>query len=1041
MSPSRPFVLRPVATTLLMVAITLSGLIAYRFLPMSALPEVDYPTIQVQTFYPGASPDVMTSSVTAPLEVQLGQMPGLSQMSSTSSAGASVITLQFDLTLSPDVAEQEVQAAINAASSLLPTDLPAPPIYAKVNPADTPVVTLALHSDSLPLTQVEDLADTRLAMKISQLPGVGLVTISGGQKPAIRIQADLRKLAAYGLSIDDLRTTLGNANVNTPKGNFDGPARSSTINDNDQLMMAADYRNLVIAYHNGAAVLLSDVAKAVDGAQDDKLAAWMNMTPAVILNVQRQPGANVIKVVDTIKGLLPQLTATLPAGVDVTVLSDRTVTVRASIEDVEFELLLAVVLVVLVIYVFLRSARATLIPSLSVPVSLIGTFGVMYLLNFSLDNLSLMALTISSGFVVDDAIVVIENISRYIEEGDSPLHAALKGSEQIGFTIISLTVSLIAVLIPLLFMGDVVGRLFREFAVTLAVTILISAVVALTLVPMACALLLKPAGEERPNWFQRKNKEWFDTIIEHYGSALRFVLDHQSITLTVAVVTLAVTAALYIAIPKGFFPVEDTGLIQGISEAGQAVSFGGMADRQRALAEIILKDPDVDSLSSFIGVDGTNATLNSGRFLINLKPHGKRSSDIAKVIGRLENAVTSVAGVALYLQPVQDLTIDDAVSRSQYQFSLEDADAGELANWAPRLVQKLNGMPQFAQVSSDIAADGLMTYIDIDRNTANRFGITPATVDNALYDSFGQRIVTTVFTSSNQYRVILETDPVLKSSRQSLSAVYVPTATSTGVVPGQVPLSAIAHIREGTAPLRIDHLGQFPATAISFDLAPGASLGEAVDAIKQAGQEIGLPPSATVHLQGSALAFQKSLSNELFLILAAIVTVYIVLGVLYESFVHPVTILSTLPSAGIGALLALMVAGDDLTVIAIIGIVLLIGIVKKNAIMMIDFALDAQRTDHKPPREAIYQACLLRFRPILMTTMAAVLGALPLMLGTGVGSELRHPLGVSIVGGLLVSQVLTLFTTPVIYLWFDRVQQRYFNFRGVNEQEEGNPAE
>jgi multidrug efflux pump len=1041
MSPSRPFVLRPVATTLLMVAITLSGLIAYRFLPMSALPEVDYPTIQVQTFYPGASPDVMTSSVTAPLEVQLGQMPGLTQMSSTSSAGASIITLQFDLTLSPDVAEQEVQAAINAASSLLPTDLPAPPIYAKVNPADTPVVTLALHSDSLPLTQVEDLADTRLAMKISQLPGVGLVTISGGQKPAIRIQADLRKLAAYGLSIDDLRTTLGNANVNTPKGNFDGPARSSTINDNDQLMMAADYRNLVIAYHNGAAVLLSDVAKAVDGAQDDKLAAWMNMTPAVILNVQRQPGANVIKVVDTIKALLPQLTATLPAGVDVTVLSDRTVTVRASIEDVEFELLLAVVLVVLVIYVFLRSARATLIPSLSVPVSLIGTFGVMYLLNFSLDNLSLMALTISSGFVVDDAIVVIENISRYIEEGDSPLQAALKGSEQIGFTIISLTVSLIAVLIPLLFMGDVVGRLFREFAVTLAVTILISAVVALTLVPMACALLLKPAGEERPNWFQRKNKEWFDTIIEHYGSALRFVLDHQSITLTVAVVTLAVTAALYIAIPKGFFPVEDTGLIQGISEAGQAVSFGGMADRQRALADMILKDPDVDSLSSFIGVDGTNATLNSGRFLINLKPHGKRSSDIAKVINRLETAVTAVAGVALYLQPVQDLTIDDAVSRSQYQFSLEDADAGELANWAPRLVQKLNGMPQFAQVSSDIAADGLMTYIDIDRNTANRFGITPATVDNALYDSFGQRIVTTVFTSSNQYRVILETDPVIKSSRHSLSAVYVPTATSTGVVPGQVPLSAIAHIREGTAPLRIDHLGQFPATAISFDLAPGASLGEAVDAIKQAGQEIGLPPSATVHLQGSALAFQKSLSNELFLILAAIVTVYIVLGVLYESFVHPVTILSTLPSAGIGALLALMVAGDDLTVIAIIGIVLLIGIVKKNAIMMIDFALDAQRTDHKPPREAIYQACLLRFRPILMTTMAAVLGALPLMLGTGVGSELRHPLGVSIVGGLLVSQVLTLFTTPVIYLWFDRVQQRYFNFRGVNEQEEGNPAE
>ena len=1041
MSPSRPFVLRPVATTLLMVAITLSGLIAYRFLPMSALPEVDYPTIQVQTFYPGASPDVMTSSVTAPLEVQFGQMPGLTQMSSTSSAGASVVTLQFDLTLSPDVAEQEVQAAINAASSLLPTDLPAPPIYAKVNPADTPVVTLALHSDSLPLTQVEDLADTRLAMKLSQLAGVGLVTISGGQRPAIRVQADLRKLAAYGLSIDDLRTTLGNANVNTPKGNFDGPARASTINDNDQLMNAAGYRDLVIAYRNGAPVLLSDVAKAIDGAQDDKLAAWMNQTPAVILNVQRQPGANVIKVVDTIKGLLPQLTATLPAALDVTVLSDRTVTIRASIDDVEFELVLAVMLVVMVIYVFLRSARATLIPSLSVPVSLIGTFGAMYLLDFSLDNLSLMALTISSGFVVDDAIVVIENISRYIEEGNSPLQAALKGSEQIGFTIISLTISLIAVLIPLLFMGDVVGRLFREFAVTLAVTILISAVVALTLVPMACALLLKPAGEERPNWFQRKNKEWFDTIIEHYGSALRFVLDHQATTLAVVVITLAVTAALYVAIPKGFFPVEDTGLIQGISEAGQSVSFAGMAERQRALADIILKDPDVDSLSSFIGVDGTNATLNSGRFLINLKPHGERSTDITGVIDRLGAATASVGGIALYLQPVQDLTIDDSVSRSQYQFALEDANAAELAQLAPRLVEKLNAMPQFAQVSSDIAADGLMTYIDIDRNTANRFGITPATVDNALYDSYGQRIVTTVFTSTNQYRVILETDPALKSSRHSLSAVYLPSNTSTGTVPGQVPLSTIAHVREGTAPLRIDHLGQFPATAISFNLAPGASLGEAVDAIKQAGQAIGLPPSATIHLQGSAAAFQKSLSNELFLILAAIVTVYIVLGVLYESFVHPVTILSTLPSAGIGALLALMAAGDDLTVIAIIGIGLLIGIVKKNAIMMIDFALEAQRTEHKSPREAIYQACLLRFRPILMTTMAAILGALPLMLGTGVGSELRHPLGVSIVGGLLVSQVLTLFTTPVIYLWFDRVQRRYFNFRGVNELEEGSAAE
>jgi multidrug efflux pump len=1040
-SPSRPFILRPVATTLLMIAITLSGVVAYGILPMSALPEVDYPTIQVQTFYPGASPDVMTSSVTAPLEVQLGQMPGLSQMSSASSAGASVITLQFDLSLSPDVAEQEVQAAINAASSLLPSDLPAPPIYAKVNPADTPVITLALQSDSLPLTQVEDYADTRLAMRLSQLPGVGLVTISGGQRPAIRIQADLRKLAALGLNIDDLRTTLGNANVNTPKGNFDGPTRSSTINDNDQLTSADGYRNLVIAYRNGSPVLLSDVATAVNGAENDKLAAWMNRSPAVILNVQRQPGANVISVVDTIKRVLPQLTSTLPNTIDVSVLSDRTVTIRASISDVEFELMLAVILVVLVIYVFLRSARATIIPSLSVPVSIVGTFGAMYMLNFSLDNLSLMALTISSGFVVDDAIVVIENISRYIEDGLSPLQAALRGSEQIGFTIISLTISLIAVLIPLLFMGDVVGRLFREFAVTLAVTILISAVVALTLVPMACALLLRPAHEERPNWFQRKNKEWFDALIDRYGAALRYVLDHQTATLLVAVATLAVTAGLYILIPKGFFPVEDTGLIQGITEAGQSVSFAAMAERQRALADIVLKDRDVESLSSFIGIDGTNVTLNSGRMLINLKPHDQRSADITTVIARLNRATAPVSGIALYLQPVQDLTISDVVSRAQYQFSLEDPNPTELANLAPRLVDKLNAMPQFAQVSSDLAPDGLMTYLDVDRATANRFGITLATVDNALYDAFGQRIVSTIFTSSNQYRIILETDPSLKASLSSLSAVYLPTSTSTAAVPGQVPLSAIVHVREGTAPLRIDHLGQFPSTTISFNVAPGVSLGEAVDAITQAGQEVGLPPGASVQLQGSALAFQRSLANELFLILAAIVTVYIVLGVLYESFVHPVTILSTLPSAGIGALLALMIAGDDLSVIAIIGVVLLIGIVKKNAIMMIDFALDAQRNEHRSARDAIYQACLLRFRPILMTTMAAVLGALPLMLGTGVGSELRHPLGVSIVGGLLVSQVLTLFTTPVIYLWFDRVQQRFFNFRGINDLEAGEPAE
>ena len=1041
MSPSRPFIVRPVATTLLMAAIFLSGIIAYRFLSLSALPEVDYPTIQVQTFYPGASPDVMASSVTAPLEVQLGQMPSLSQMSSASSAGSSVITLQFDLSLSLDVAEQQVQAAINAANSLLPTDLPAPPIYAKVNPADAPVLTVALRSESLPLTQVEDMADTRLAMKISQLPGVGLVTISGGQRPAVRIQADLRKLAAYGLNIDDLRTTLGNANVNTPKGNFDGPSRSSTINDNDQLLTAAGYRDLVIAYRNGSAVMLSDVATAVDGAQNDKLAAWMNMSPAVILNVQRQPGANVIAVVDTVRKLLPQLTAALPAAIDVSVLSDRTVTIRASVEDVEFELTLAVVLVVLVIFVFLRSARATIIQSLSVPLSLVGTFGAMYLLGFSLDNLSLMALTISSGFVVDDAIVVIENISRYIKEGETPLSAALRGSQQIGFTIISLTISFIAVLIPLLFMGDVVGRLFREFAITLAVTILISAVVALTLVPMACALLLKPATEIRENALQRKTREWFDALIDGYAALLRRVLDHQAATLLVAVGTLALTAWLYLVIPKGFFPVQDTGLIQGITEAAQSVSFAAMAERQRALAEIILRDPDVENLSSFIGVDGTNITLNSGRFLISLKPHGTRTANVTQIIERISRATASVAEIALYLQPVQDLTIDDAISRTQYQFSLEDANPNELALWAPRLVDKLNTMPQFSEVSSDSAPYGLTTYIDIDRNTANRFGITPATIDNALYDSFGQRIVSTIFTDTNQYRVILETDPRLKTSLASLSSLYVPSSTSATAVAGQVPLSAIAHVREGTGPLRIDHLGQFPSTSISFNLGPGASLGEAVDAIKQAGQEIGLPLSAIVRLQGSALAFQKSLSNELLLILAAIVTVYIVLGVLYESFVHPLTILSTLPSAGIGALLALMIAGSDLSVIAIIGIILLIGIVKKNAIMMIDFALDAERSRGLSSQQAIYEACLLRFRPILMTTMAAVLGALPLMLGTGVGSELRHPLGITIVGGLLVSQLLTLFTTPVIYIWFDRLQQRYFNFPGLRDLEQGGPAE
>jgi len=1034
MSPSQPFILRPVATTLLMIAIMLSGLLAFRFLPVAALPEVDYPTIQVQTFYPGASPDVMTSSVTAPLEVQFGQMPNLNQMSSISSAGASVITLQFGLTISLDVAEQEVQAAINAAGNLLPADLPAPPIYAKVNPADAPILTLGLTSKTMKLTDVEDFVDTRLAQKISQLPGVGLVSISGGQRPAVRIQADIRKLAAYGLNIDDLRTTLGNANVNTPKGNFDGGMRAYTINANDQIRNASDYKSLIVAYKNGSPVRLSDVGDVIDGSQNDKLGAWMNETPAIILNIQRQPGANVIAVVEGIKALLPQLQASLPAAIDVNVLTDRTVTIRASVEDVEFELTLAVILVVLVIFVFLRNARATLIPSLSVPLSLVGTLGAMYLLGFSLNNLSLMALTIATGFVVDDAIVVVENISRYLEEGDTPLQAALKGSEQIGFTIISLTVSLIAVLIPLLFMGDVVGRLFREFAITLSVTILISAVVSLTLVPMACAKLLKPeTSHDRENAFQRGSREAFDWIIEMYGHALTWVLDHQPITLVIALATFALTAILYIMIPKGFFPLQDTGVIQAISEAPQSVSYAAMAERQQQLASIILKDPDVVSLSSFIGVDGTNNTLNSGRILINLKPYDERKSDIATVMRRIQNATVPLTGITLYMQPVQDLTIEGTVSKTQYQFILQDADPVQLSEWTPKLIDKLRQLPQLGDVASDISDQGLSVYVEIDRDQAARFGITPATVDNALYDSYGQRIVSTIFTNSNQYRVILEADPRLQTSLQSLSDIYLPS--SVGSTP--VPLATLAKFREETAPLQVAHLGQFPAATVSFNLAPGAALGDAVEAIKQAQVDIALPASVITSFQGAALAFQSSLSNQLFLILAAIVTVYIVLGVLYESFIHPLTILSTLPSAGIGALLALMMAGDDLTIVAIIGIILLIGIVKKNAIMMIDFALDAERHEGKSPREAIYQACLLRFRPILMTTMAAVLGALPLMLGTGAGSELRHPLGISIVGGLLLSQLLTLFTTPVIYLWFDRLAIRFSGRSGDATQ----PAE
>jgi len=1020
-NPSRIFILRPVGTSLLMLAILLVGVVAFGFLPLSALPEVDYPTIQVQTFYPGASPEVMTSSVTAPLEVQFGQMPGLNQMSSTSSGGASVITLQFSLDLSLDVAEQEVQAAINAAGNLLPSDLPAPPIYAKVNPADAPILTLGITSKTLPLTQLEDLADTRMAQKISQIEGVGLVSVSGGQRPSVRVVANVRALAAYGLNIDDLRTTIANANVNSPKGTLDGPARSWTLNANDQIQDPNDYKNIIIAYKNGNPVRLSDVADVISGAENTYLAGWVNNNPGIILNIQRQPGANVIQVVDRIKALLPSLTSALPAAVEVTVLTDRTNTIRASVHDVEFELGLAVALVVMVMFLFLRSIPATVIPSMSVPLSLVGTLAVMYLLGYSLDNLSLMALTIATGFVVDDAIVMIENISRYIEQGEPPLQAALKGAGEIGFTIVSLTVSLIAVLIPLLFMGDVVGRLFHEFAITLAVTIVISAVVSLTLVPMMCAKLLHHTEEGSESRIARWSNEKFQALIDHYGRALNWVLERQPMTLLVAVATLVVTIALYIFIPKGFFPVQDTGVIQAITEAPQSVSFADMSRRQSQLAAAILKDPDVVSLSSFIGVDGTNITLNSGRMLINLKPVSQRSQTASQIIRRLQHQTADVTGISLFMQPVQDLSISDTVSRTQYQFVLEDANPDEFNTWVPKLITKLQTLPELEDVASDQENQGLSAYLTIDRDTAGRFGITPATVDNALYDAFGQRIVSTIFTQSNQYRVILQADDSLMASLDALGTIYLPSSTAIG---GEVPLSALVKVSERTAPLSIDHLGQFPSTTVSFNLAPGAALGNAVDAITKAEHDISLPPSVMTTFQGAALAFQATLGNELFLILAALVTVYIVLGVLYESFIHPITILSTLPSAGVGALLALLIAGDDLGVIGIIGIVLLIGIVKKNAIMMIDFALVAEREQGMNPRDAIYHASLLRFRPILMTTMAALLGALPLMLGTGTGSELRHPLGITIVGGLILSQLLTLFTTPVIYLYFDRLERR-----------------
>jgi multidrug efflux pump len=1036
MNPSRIFILRPVATTMLMVGILLAGAVGYTQLPVSALPEVDYPIIQVTTFYPGASPDVMASSVTAPLERQFGLVPGLQQMTSTSSDGSSVITLEFSLSLSIDVAEQEVQQSINASGTYLPADLPVPPIYSKTNPADTPVLTLALTSTELPLSKVEDLADTRLAPKMSQLPGVGLVSISGGQKPAVRIQANPTAMASYGLNLEDLRTAIVAANVNQAKGNFDGAQQAYQIGANDQLLSSSDYAPLIIAYKNGAPVKLVDVATILDDIEDVRQAAWMNQTPAVILNIQRQPNANIISVVNQIKQLLPQLTSSLPASIRVSILTDQTTTIRASVSDVQFELMLTVALVVMVMFLFLRNIPSTIIPGIAVPLSLVATFGVMYLLGYSLNNLTLMALTISTGFVVDDAIVMIENITRYIEAGEAPLEAALKGSEQIGFTIVSLTISLIAVLIPLLFMGDIVGRLFREFAVTLSATILASAVVSLTLTPMMCSKLLKHTPEENQGRFYRVSEDAFNAVIAFYGRTLKWVLGWQVATLLVAGATLGLTIFLYFVIPKGFFPIQDTGVIQGVSESSQSVSFTEMSAQQQRLAKIILQDPAVDNLSSFIGVDGTNTTLNSGRILVNLKPLAMRKISASDVIRRLQPELAKVPGITLFMQPVQDLSVEDRVSRTEFQYTLEDPSVDELNVYAPQMLAKLQKLPQLSDVASDQQTLGLRATLVFDRNTASRLGITTAAIDQTLYDAYGQREISTMFTQLNQYHVVLEVQPGFNKNPSDLSSLFIHTAPVVAGAPsiqsssafpnvGQIPLNTFSHMETVTVPITVNHQGQFPVVTLSFNLAPSASLGDAVTAVNKVHDEMAMPPSIQAAYQGTAQAFQASLANEPVLIAAALITVYLVLGVLYESYIHPLTILSALPSAGIGALLALIICRNDFSVIALIGIVLLIGIVKKNAIMMIDFALAAERKEGMKPEEAIYQACLLRFRPIMMTTMAALLGAVPLAFGSGSGSELRRPLGITIIGGLLISQLLTLYTTPVIYIWFDRLAARF----------------